>query len=107
MRYSLYRRMAQSIIRLVDSAARSSIVRPESQEPASLPVRGLRETLEHTRVASVRAGMEELVKLFKKAKSQFNWFDFTVRGHRYRGSTGETKTVRATKVASMKLAQAR
>jgi len=51
--------------------------------------------------------MEELVKLFKKAKSQFNWFDFTVRGHRYRGSTGETKTVRATKVASMKLAQAR
>jgi site-specific recombinase XerD len=50
--------------------------------------------------------MEELVKLFKKAKSRFYWFDFTVRGHRYRGSTGETKAVRATKVASMKLAQA-
>jgi hypothetical protein len=50
--------------------------------------------------------MEELVKLFKKAKSRFYWFDFTVRGQRYRGSTGETKAVRATKVASMKLVQA-
>jgi len=46
------------------------------------------------------------VKLFKKANSRFYWFDFTVRGQRYRGSTGETKAVRATKVASMKLAQA-
>jgi len=46
------------------------------------------------------------VKLFKKAKSRFYWVDFTVRGQRYRGSTGETKAVRATKVASMKLAQA-
>jgi hypothetical protein len=50
--------------------------------------------------------MEDLVKLFRKAKSRFYWFDFTVRGQRYRGSTGETKAVRATKVASMKLAQA-
>jgi site-specific recombinase XerD len=50
--------------------------------------------------------MEEPVKIFKKAKSCFYWFDFTVRGQRYRGSTGETKAVRATKVASMKLAQA-
>jgi hypothetical protein len=49
--------------------------------------------------------MEELVKLFRKAKSRFYWFDFTVRGQRYRGSTGETKAVRATKVASMKLAR--
>ena len=54
----------------------------------------------------MRAAMEELVKIFKKAKSRFYWFDFTVRGQRYRGSTGETKAVRATKVASMKLAQA-
>ena len=46
------------------------------------------------------------MKLFKKTKSRFYWFDFTVRGHRYRGSTGETKAVRATKVASIKLAQA-
>jgi integrase len=50
--------------------------------------------------------MEELVKIYKKTKSRFYWFDFTVRGQRYRGSTGETKAVRATKVASMKLAQA-
>jgi len=35
---------------------------------------------EHTRVASVRAAMEELVKLFRKLKSRFYWFDFTVRG---------------------------
>jgi integrase len=46
------------------------------------------------------------VKLFNKAKSRFYWFDFTVRGQRYRGSTGETKAVHATKVASMKLAWA-
>ncbi len=46
------------------------------------------------------------MKLFKKAKSKFYWFDFTVRGQRYRGSTGETKAVKATKVASMKLAHA-
>ena len=46
------------------------------------------------------------MKIFKKAKSRFYWFDFTVRGQRYRGSTRETKAVRATKVASMKLAQA-
>jgi hypothetical protein len=50
--------------------------------------------------------MEELVKLFRKTKSRFYWFDFTVRGQRYRGSTGESKAVRATKVASIKLAQA-
>ena len=46
------------------------------------------------------------MKLFRKAKSRFYWFDFTIRGQRYRGSTGETIAVRATKVASMKLAQA-
>jgi hypothetical protein len=46
------------------------------------------------------------VKIFRKAKSRFYWFDFTVRGQRYRGSTGETKAVRATRVASIKLAQA-
>jgi integrase len=60
----------------------------------------------NTRVASVRAAMEELVKLFKKEKSKFYWFDFTVRGQRYRGSTCEMKAVKATKVASIKLAQA-
>jgi hypothetical protein len=44
------------------------------------------------------------VKLFKKAKSKFYWYDFTVRGRRYRGSTQETKSVRALKAASLKLA---
>jgi hypothetical protein len=44
------------------------------------------------------------VKLFKKANSKSYWYDFTVRGRRYRGSTQETKSVRAVKVASVKLA---
>jgi hypothetical protein len=45
----------------------------------------------NTRVASVRARMEELVKLFRKPKSKFYWYDFTVCGRRYRASTQETK----------------
>jgi len=45
------------------------------------------------------------VKLFRKPKSKFYWYDFTVRGHRYRGSSQETKAVRASKVAGLKLAQ--
>ncbi len=45
------------------------------------------------------------MKLFRKAKSRFYWYDFTVRGQRYRGSTQETKAVRASKVAGLKLAQ--
>jgi len=45
------------------------------------------------------------VKLFKKRKSKFYWYDFTVRGWRYRGSTQETKADRASKVAGLKLAQ--
>jgi integrase len=44
------------------------------------------------------------VKLFKKPKSKFYWYDFMVRGRRCRGSTQETKSVRAVKVASLKLA---
>jgi len=44
------------------------------------------------------------VKLFRKQKSKFYWYDFTVRGQRYRGSTQETNTTRATKAASLKLA---
>src|SRR5246127_257173 len=52
-----------------------------------------------------RAGSkEELVKLFKKPNSKFYWYDFTVQGHRYRGSTQETRSVRALKTASLKLA---
>jgi len=44
------------------------------------------------------------VKLFKKPKSKFYWYDFTVRGRRYRASTQETKSVRAVQIASLKLA---
>lgn len=46
------------------------------------------------------------MKLFRKPKSKFFWYDFTVRGRRYRGSTQETKSVRAVKAASLKLASA-
>src|SRR6266700_4898127 len=46
----------------------------------------------------------KLVKLFKKQKSKFYWYDFTVGSRRYRGSTQETKSVRALQVASLKLA---
>src|SRR5262245_45280624 len=56
------------------------------------------------RVASVRAATRKLVRLFRKTKSKFYWYDFTVRGSRYRGSTQETKSVRALQVASLKLA---
>jgi integrase len=44
------------------------------------------------------------VKLFKKPKSKFYWCDFTVQGRRYRASTQETKSVRALKIASLRLA---
>jgi len=57
------------------------------------------------RVASVmRAARRKLVKLFKKPNSKVYRYDFTVRGHRYRGSSQETKSVRAAQVASLKLA---
>jgi integrase len=46
------------------------------------------------------------VRLFRKPNSKFYWYDFTVRGHRYRGSTQETRSVRALKMASLKLASA-
>ncbi len=46
------------------------------------------------------------MKLFRKPKSKFYWYDFTVRGQRYRGSTQETNAARAAKVAGLKIAQA-
>jgi len=46
------------------------------------------------------------VKLFKKPKSKFYWYDFMVRGHRYRGSTNETRAARAATAAGLRLAQA-
>jgi len=52
----------------------------------------------------VRAARRKLAKLFKKPKSKFYWYDFTVRGRRYRASTQETKSVKALKIASLKLA---
>jgi hypothetical protein len=55
------------------------------------------------RVASVRAARRKLVKLFRKPNSRFYWYDFTVRGHRYRRSTQETKLAKAAKAASVKL----
>src|SRR5208283_1152564 len=45
----------------------------------------------------------KLVKLFKKSKSHFYWYDFTVRGQRYRGSTKESNSTRAAKIAGLKL----
>jgi transposase len=44
------------------------------------------------------------VELFRKNKSKYYWYDFTVRGERYRGSTKETNETRAQKAASLKLA---
>ncbi|HKN71714.1 MAG TPA: hypothetical protein VJX30_11820, partial [Terriglobales bacterium] len=46
------------------------------------------------------------MKLFKKSKSHFYWYDFTVRGQRYRGSTKESNSTRAAKIAALKLGMA-
>ena len=54
-----------------------------------------------------RAGSkEETREALKKPKSKFYWYDFTVRGRRYRASTKERNSVRAFQVASLKLASA-
>jgi len=45
-----------------------------------------------------------LVELFRKSNSKYYWYDFTVRGERYRGSTKETNETRAQKAAALKLA---
>ena len=46
------------------------------------------------------------MELLKKKDSKFYWYDFTVRGQRYRGSTKETNITRAGKIAALKLSQA-
>jgi hypothetical protein len=46
------------------------------------------------------------VELFEKKDSKFYWYDFKVRGKRYRGSTKETNIKGAEKVAALKLSQA-
>ena len=46
------------------------------------------------------------MKLFRKKQSKFYWYDFTVRGERFRGSTKEANVTRAAKIAGLKLVQA-
>jgi integrase len=46
------------------------------------------------------------VELFKKRKSKYYWYDFTVAGRRYRGSTRESNKTRASAIAALKLANA-
>lgn len=42
------------------------------------------------------------MKLFRKQKSKFWWYDFTVRGERFRSSTKETNHTRAEGIAALK-----
>ena len=44
----------------------------------------------------------DLVELFRNNKSKYYWYDLTVRGERYRGSTKETNETRAQKAAALK-----
>jgi hypothetical protein len=48
------------------------------------------------------------VELFRKGKgkSKYWWYDFTVRGKRYRGSPKESNETRAKKIAGLRLAAA-
>lgn len=46
------------------------------------------------------------MELYKQGKSKFWWYDFTVAGKRYRGSTKETNEKRAQGIASLKFSQA-
>ena len=46
------------------------------------------------------------MELFRKRNSKFYWYDFTVGGRRYRGSTKESNKTRAGAIAAMKLANA-
>lgn len=46
------------------------------------------------------------MELFKKRKSKYYWYDFTVAGRRYRGSTKESNKTRASAIAALKLANA-
>jgi site-specific recombinase XerD len=45
------------------------------------------------------------VELLRKKKSKFYWYDFTVGGRRYRGSTKESNRNRAGSIAAIKLAE--
>ena len=46
------------------------------------------------------------MEIFNKPGSKFLWYDFTVRGQRYRGSTKETNEKRADGIAALKFAEA-
>ena len=46
------------------------------------------------------------MELFKKKDSRFYWYDFKLRGKRYRRSTKETNKKRAPKIAALRLSQA-
>jgi integrase len=46
------------------------------------------------------------VELFRKKDSRFYWYDFKVRGKRYRGSTKETNKKRAGRIAALRFSQA-
>jgi len=46
------------------------------------------------------------VELLKKKDSKFYWYDFTVAGRRYRGSTKETNEKRAAAIAAIKMSRA-
>jgi len=46
------------------------------------------------------------VELFRKKDSRVYWYDFKVRGKRYRGSIKETNKKRAARIAALKLSQA-
>jgi hypothetical protein len=45
------------------------------------------------------------VELFRKKDSRFYWYDFKLRGKRYRRSTKETNKKRAGKIAALRLSQ--
>jgi len=45
------------------------------------------------------------VELYEKGDSKYLWYDFTVAGNRYRGSTKETNKTRAAAIAALKLAE--
>jgi hypothetical protein len=47
----------------------------------------------------------KLVKFLRKPKSKYYWYEFTIRGRRFRGSTQETKATKAAKVVGLKLAR--
>ena len=46
------------------------------------------------------------MELFRKKDSRFYWYDFKLRGKRYRRSTKETNKKRAGKIAALRFSEA-